>query len=85
MILSVNEVLAEPEEDSRLEHTSSCRLDSKRTGKNGDFKQGSSCCKYLNIDVYILYINIFKYRIFLVSYRSNELIFRCQESFLPYL
>lgn len=33
MIINVNEVLAEPEEDSRLEHASSCRLDSKRIEK----------------------------------------------------
>lgn len=44
MIINVKEVLAEPEEDSRLEHANSCRLDSKRNEneKNGNFKQGSS-------------------------------------------
>lgn len=43
MIINVNEIPAEPEEDSRLEHASSCRLDSKRNGseKNGNFRQGS--------------------------------------------
>lgn len=44
MIINVSEALAEPEEDSRLEHAGSCRLNLKRNGNgmNGNLKQGSS-------------------------------------------